>query len=464
MRCYVIGTIDGSSILIPQTTAAPTGVGRASRMKVTDSLYNGHDCLHVKTKVNCCIRPSDKDIKGTSVNRYSGKPMYLIATSNGNRWTYGFGAIDYQMVNGMPNQYAFASGKTWGYRNHYDGSKVIISTTLKEVINDTTFLGASSIITYYEDGTVRVNSPEQLGRYSAPYCDADPSTVVSANKVADQVAYNYFSYLDDYKWRLTEKLSDLGVLANQVAKSIDFNRTNTLALALDTIHLATDFRRLDRSVRDLVSSINSIYDTVSRHGSIQSNQIKSTLQSLSSTYLGSKYGYRLTYEDFKVASDAALGLRPRKNRSSATSTEELALLSCVFSGEQRLSFESEFEGLSKLYEMFASKGLEIRATDLWDLVPYSFVADWFLGIGDALECWDNQRRMNMMRLSNIWRTVKLTGKQTFSLQEYSYDADITIFLREAIAMLPTLKPGSTVPSAQDHLIEGTALFIQRVTH
>ena len=61
-------------------------------------------------------------------------------------------------------------------------------------------------------------------------------------------------------------------------------------------------------------------------------------------------------------------------------------------------------------------GIKVSLLNVWDMIPYSFVADWFLHIGDFLEFLDYQGQALSLRPSEVWYSFS----RNISEGEYSY--------------------------------------------
>lgn len=61
---------------------------------------------------------------------------------------------------------------------------------------------------------------------------------------------------------------------------------------------------------------------------------------------------------------------------------------------------------NSLKSFLNSYGFRLTAANVWDMIPYSFVVDWFLGIGDLLETYDAYSRALMFPVSNPWYSMK----------------------------------------------------------
>jgi len=66
-------------------------------------------------------------------------------------------------------------------------------------------------------------------------------------------------------------------------------------------------------------------------------------------------------------------------------------------------------------------GLGLSAYNAWDMVPYSFIADWFLHIGDRLEFYDDRNRaMRLGPTGEIWYSVVRRHEDEKSSQDFYF--------------------------------------------
>lgn len=82
------------------------------------------------------------------------------------------------------------------------------------------------------------------------------------------------------------------------------------------------------------------------------------------------------------------------------------------------------DGLDDLLSMC---GLRVNASNLWDMVPYSFVVDWFIKLGSILEAFENWTYSMTLQPVELWYTCKT-----------SYDAQ-TVYYRvrgSSLGVLP----------------------------
>jgi hypothetical protein len=54
-------------------------------------------------------------------------------------------------------------------------------------------------------------------------------------------------------------------------------------------------------------------------------------------------------------------------------------------------------------------GLEMNAVNAWDMVPYSFIVDWFLPIGDLLEAYASRVEAANLNIQEGWFSIESPG-------------------------------------------------------
>lgn len=59
-----------------------------------------------------------------------------------------------------------------------------------------------------------------------------------------------------------------------------------------------------------------------------------------------------------------------------------------------------------------SYGVKLTAYDVWDMIPFSFVADWFLHIGDFLETMERENWAYSLTIKDAWTSYKTYGPGT----------------------------------------------------
>lgn len=193
---------------------------------------------------------------------------------------------------------------------------------------------------------------------------------------------------------------------NAVYKATDkarFLNINSISFIKETISL---FR--DHPIRENLAEARKV-DEILRGSNSLKKKINTGVSFSASEYLSLHYGWKLSALDWSDIANASLEARLLREKAEPTQT-------CASLKHGTLQFGSDLQiwdpGLSELNwtrrctltiqslsdmdktVVEASDALVRRVLDLdilptasniWDLIPYSFVADWFTTIGDQLE-------------------------------------------------------------------------------
>jgi hypothetical protein len=196
------------------------------------------------------------------------------------------------------------------------------------------------------------------------------------------------------------------------------------------------------------------------------------LKTHSGNYLGMQYGILPTISDLEEIVAALKKVAPYLDRNgwqsyTAVSTDSMSSGRVQYDLVQRikLAIEAEDDGFKKLASAVDSAGFALTLENVWDLIPYSFVLDWFLDIGEFLERCDS--RMRLMR-QNI-RYATMSSKRTTS---YRVEPTITFPYQGSISRVHYTRwteDHSPVPplffqntnTVSNHWLEASALIHQR---
>lgn len=160
-----------------------------------------------------------------------------------------------------------------------------------------------------------------------------------------------------------------------------------------------------------INNIANICDIVSSFKSMSKGLTK--LGSAADAWLGYRYSYSTTKSDIQAVSDFA-------NRLAALPT-------CIHSNgyfkdgeyEYRASISVESSYLSSLVSLGEKWGLALDPLTAWDLVPYSFIVDWFLPVSRLLENWQSQS-FAMQIQQTCWCSVRREYVNEFGFKEIDY--------------------------------------------
>lgn len=219
-----------------------------------------------------------------------------------------------------------------------------------------------------------------------------------------------------------------------------------------------------------------------RLGSRGMSGTMSLRKTLAQNWLALQYGWMPLLNDVYAASEGISNIlnKPHKKRFKAQYT--IKALTDHQYGNQRTYFRQEaYRKKGYILELSEAQfpsvparlGLQDPEVVAWELLPFSFIADWFLPIGDYLSLRANVSRLNGkwitsdLRVSNrhlnIWKSTDYDWPQT-PWPEYRYKKvqfNRTISSSPPKVPLPKIRP-LTESFSVKHCLSGLALLAQRV--
>ena len=298
------------------------------------------------------------------------------------------------------------------------------------------------------------------------------STIGTANPVSDSIRVDYYT-AKVYKVRIpsyTNSTADMkrqidsligtifqgkefpvkdypyGDLAMRALNQVDSNHTNMIEFLRDLRHPAKMIPKL-RNLR--------------------------SLKGLSSTYLGVKYGILPTVNDLQTIVKAFKARAPYLDKNgfrtySAGETTALTIDNIVYTKIQylKVALENEDDEFKLLIERLENMGIFPDFEKIWDIVPYSFVIDWFVDVGKMLKRVDTNLRILRLNIRYVTMSRKTTvrGVSTAeSLQTpFIGSIDWTKYHRWVSDQCPGPTLSLTTPSQPfNHWLDAGALIIQR---
>lgn len=205
-----------------------------------------------------------------------------------------------------------------------------------------------------------------------------------------------------------------------------------------------------------------------------------TLKTLSSSFLSYKYGISMTYQDTKeflgsfrkTVETVANGItraRGRLNRVRSVSfsgvTKECVdqYNMSIYCSVYPASFARFFNSLL-VADFFPTTEL------VWDIIPFSFVVDWFLRVGDELEALDTRTLLSTYDIYSCVYSrrsvITYDVGELFPALKEVYQGELTVvdFHRYVSKSCPPYQPLSGIMPTRPftHWVEGAALIVQRV--
>jgi len=241
------------------------------------------------------------------------------------------------------------------------------------------------------------------------------------------------------------KMIDYGDLAMRATSSVNANDVNMFAFLRDL-----------RDIRSLIPKLKNLRK----------------LKTHADNYLAIEYGVLPTIDDIKSIVRALKGKKAYLDRNGFRVVTAAHLDSgtkglVTFDLVQRIkvAVNNEDMGLLSIMNKIDSMGFLLTFENVWDLIPYSFVIDWFLDIGDFLERIDSNLRIIRLGVRYSTLSYKVTASASLtptSSFPYSGTVSMVRYHRWTIGHCPEpalFSNASTEPFT--HWVEATALLIQR---
>jgi hypothetical protein len=192
-------------------------------------------------------------------------------------------------------------------------------------------------------------------------------------------------------------------------------------------------------------------------------------------WLSFRFGLRLFVNDTKEIVDAAKRYRKRKTfkgsiRRTHTSTvnSEVTPYGDKLIQRAGLTLYSDELSLSERSALHASSSLDVlpSLSNVWDFVPYSFVVDWLVPVGDLLERLDTSAAIWVYPIRSGVLTVRSELKVTLP-PNWGGDLSYTLFTRSVYTQAQLSRRVQQLPSGMlsglsiKHGIDTLCLAVQR---
>lgn len=160
----------------------------------------------------------------------------------------------------------------------------------------------------------------------------------------------------------------------------------------------------DKLPKNETNGIANVLDVINTIRSLKSNPsltIDKTARGLKSAWLAYRYSYSTTVSDIKSIAnlcDRLDSLPPFISSYGSVTEGPVQYMCCI-----RLSTDQFIPtDMKTLNERLKAAGMQISATNVWDMIPFSFVVDWFADISAYMEGFDAWISASRLQIAEVW--------------------------------------------------------------
>jgi hypothetical protein len=244
-------------------------------------------------------------------------------------------------------------------------------------------------------------------------------------------------------------------MANTALEDVKFFDGNGVALISDLLSVCS-------AIKGNMSSITNLFDQFAKSTSKAarkrlSKRTREMARELSSLYLSYHYGYRLTRADLLDLRQTIISYCSEAKASSAYAQESFCYDDWNCSATLRILY-SPWNPCHSIVTFCDFFDLAPDLDNLWDLVPYSFIVDWFIGIGDAAS--NISTFFKLERAKVYGSTLSIRAEKKIKDDDYSGQVHAVFYernVRPHWLPVPRIPISMKTPSDPIHLIEGGTL-------
>lgn len=241
-------------------------------------------------------------------------------------------------------------------------------------------------------------------------------------------------------------------LAAEAYSSLAFSDINGIAFIKDAGEMGQAFTSFAKTLR-----------------SIPSSRIKAA----AAAWLSVHYGFKLALLDTMTLKQELQKQSLRNSRKSkCQSVTTFSRRNVQYTARYQV-FYNEFDKLMETVDqLLRISDAVLTSENLWDMVPYSFVVDWFINVGDmlsAIDGWNSLiREHTVIAAGKSVKGVLAATPEMFglpkSLRASFTGVNLTCYFRryERYLQRPTFLPSLATINPFAHSVEGAALVITRL--
>jgi hypothetical protein len=345
-----------------------------------------------------------------------------------------------------------------------------------------TFTGLSSNLALFNRETWGLSASStpltRTGNYAnCPTFEAVKNGVI-ANIASGSSLYSANAILYNAKTPYASDMLGFQATADVLIKSICWARSFPIA-GTDYGNLAMDatskLNFTNVNVLELVHDLRHPLDMIPKLKNLSNLGLISKLRKAkraAGTYLTIHYGLLPNISDLSRIWDSFCKKIPLLDRNgfhtcNAGYAETLTMGNITYRTEQhiKIAVADVDSQLIELINKAESIGILPTFSNVWDLIPFSFVLDWFINIGDFLERFDAGQRIQRLNIQYVTTSRKdiVSGNLIPSASSpYVGTVEMAHYTRWVSDQcpVPPLSPSDNL-TVSNHWLEAGALLIQR---
>lgn len=310
-----------------------------------------------------------------------------------------------------------------------------------------------------EEAEARVNECDAAGCYPyyrewVPVVHTKNASTLPTNAQIEDAKHQISKHVKKLRSEIIEShnvKATTGRLTYLAARDLGTWNGNGIAYVKDILDIYSSLR----------SSVNTL-DDIRKHLSFSKRKRQTVRKKLrkdaSDAYLSVHFGYKLMAAD---TAELLSALKARKDRyihltANVSNKNVISRLTSVY--------DCFTDSVSELDKLMSDFDMKLTAENTWDMIPFSFVVDWFVKVGNVLNTWDNYSTLTT-RYDHVISHRSDIAKETIAIpigvSGLTLTLDTRIYVRVPIetVYMPT-------PSSEDiisrnpltHWVEGLALY------
>lgn len=185
------------------------------------------------------------------------------------------------------------------------------------------------------------------------------------------------------------------------------------------------------------------------------------IKALSGLYLWYKYTYSTSMMDLQAYYKFMLEYIQQSKSKSDNQHISLTYSDSIPTSKGNISRVTRYNIYTNTYNggVMELLGLDINLSNTWDLLPFSFVVDWFVNLGDVLNTIDHSDTLSHVKVYSVCTSNKCTCLYHPFISLGIFDAVCrTTYDRSISNTLPVGNLSVSLKNPSRHIIDGGALI------